>query len=293
MRDKSDHKEGKNGTPPERSAKAASKDIGPVLNSWAYEPGTISVRKVNGLDGVPKLQMRLDLGLLQMELTGRPDGDRPHGHESLLDFYEHELADHARRNGTELGFALTGEQCQSLREEAVMYYHRYLSLSVLEEYDGVVRDTGRNLRVLDLCGKYATEEQDRVAMEQFRPYLTMMNARAAASVHLEAKRYTDAGRAVDEGLEQIREFYERFGQEELFDKSNEARVLRRFAREVQRKLPVDPLERLRRRLDRAVKDERYEDAAGLRDEIDRRRRKHDADGPPKTSADKLAQPGNA
>lgn len=291
MRDKPEHKEGKKGPPPERSAKAASKDIAPVLKSWTYEPGTISVRKVSGLDGVPKLQMRLDLGLLQMELTGRPDGDRPHGHESLLDYHEHELADHARRNGTELGFALTGDQCQSLREEAVMYYHRYLSLSVLEEYDGVFRDTGRNLRVLDLCGKYAADEPDRVAMEQYRPYLTMMNARALASVHLDAKRYAEAARAVSDGLDQIRDFYERFGQEELFEKSNEARILKRFAREVQRKLPVDPVERLRRRLDRAVKDERYEEAAKLRDEIDRRGSKTDADNAPVSAGQR--QPGNA
>ena len=233
--------------------------------------------------------MRLDLGLLQMELTGRPDGDRPHGAESLLDWHEKQLADHARREGSELGFQLSGDECQNLREEAVMYYHRYLSLSVLEEYDGVVRDTGRNLRVLDLCGKYAAEETDRVAMEQYRPYLTMMNARAAASVHLEAKRFTDANAAVTDGLEKIREFYERFGQEEMFDKSHEARVLKRFAKEVQRKLPVDPMERLKRRLDRAVKDERYEDAAKLRDEIDQRR---------KTSPDDAVsagqkQPGNA
>ena len=289
MRDNTGPKEGKKTPGVQREGKVASKDIAPVLRSWPYEPGTISVRKVSGQDGVPKLQMRLDLGLLQMELTGRPDGDRPHGHESLLDFHEHELADHARRNGTELGFALTGDQCQSLREEAVMYYHRYLSLSVLEEFDGVARDTGRNLRVLDLCGKYATDEQDRVAMEQYRPYLTMMNARAKASVHLDAKRFGDASAAVADGLEKIREFYEKFGQEELFEKSNEARVLKRFGRDVQRKAPVDPMERLRRRLDRAVKDERYEDAAKLRDEIDQRR---------KTSPDESVsagqkQPGNA
>src|SRR5436190_21381583 len=118
--------------PEKREGKAGNnnKDIGPVLKGWDYEPGTINVRKVNGMDGQPKLQMRLDLGLLQMELTGRPDGVRPHGCESLLDYFESQLADHKRRNGTELGFQISSAQCQSLREEAVMYYHRYLSLSV-------------------------------------------------------------------------------------------------------------------------------------------------------------------
>ena len=172
-----------------------------------------------------------------------------------------------------MGFALTNDQCQALREEAVMYYHRYLSLFVLEEFPGVVRDTDRNLRVLDLCGKYATDEQDRLILEQYRPYITMMNARAQASIHLEHKQYVEAIRHVEEGMEKIREFYERFGQEEAFAKSNEVRVLKRFSREIQRKLPVDPAERLRRKLERAVREERYEDAAKLRDEIESRRLK--------------------
>ena len=47
-----------------------------MLRGWDYEPGTLNVRKVNGMDGEPKLQMRLDLGLLQMEMNGRPDGRR-------------------------------------------------------------------------------------------------------------------------------------------------------------------------------------------------------------------------
>src|SRR5579884_1113699 len=114
--------------------KLPSKDIANVLKGWDYEPGTINVRKVTGMDGLPKLQMRLDLGLLQMEMTGRPDGSRPHGCESLLDYYESQLSDHTSRNGTELGFILTTDQCQSLREEAMMYYHRDLSLFVLEEF---------------------------------------------------------------------------------------------------------------------------------------------------------------
>ncbi len=254
-------------------AKAPSKDITPVLKSWDYEAGTINVRKVTGIDGLPKLQMRLDLGLLQMEMAGRPDGERPHGRESLLDFYEEQLREHTRKTGTELGFSLTNDQCQSLREEAAMYYHRYLSLFVLEEFPGVVRDTDRNLRVLDLCSKFAIDEQDRLILEQYRPYITMMNVRAQASIEMEQKQYARAIKHVEDGLERIREFYERFGQEEAFEKSNEVRVLKRFVREIQRKLPVDPMERLRRKLERAVREERYEDAARLRDEIEIRRLK--------------------
>lgn len=252
---------------PKPRRRKVSKDIAPILKGWDYESGTINVRKVIGLDGVPKLQMRLDLGLLQMEMSGRPDGEKPHGCESLLEYYEQRLKDYKREHGTELGFILTADECEALRSEAVMYYHRYLSLLVLEEFDGVVRDTARNLRVIDFCGKFAEEEQDRLVLEQYRPYITMMNARAQASLLFKAKKYRQALAAVEDGLERIREFFVRFGQEDAYNESNEVKVLKRFARDVRKKLPVDPIEKLQRELDRAVEEERYEEAARLRDEI--------------------------
>jgi hypothetical protein len=255
-----------------REARQPSKDITPMLRGWDYEAGTVNVRKISGADGQPKLQMRLDLGLLQMEMEGRPDGSRPHGFESLLEYYEAKLEDHREKNGTELGFHLTRSQCQSLREEAVMYYHRYLSLFVLEEFVGVVRDTARNLRVLDLCAEFASDEQDRLVLEQYRPYIIMMNTRAAASLDVKDERYQPALRKVEDGLDQIKEFFIRFGQEDAYADSNEVKVLKRFAREIRRKLPVDPLRKLKSQLDKAVKEERYEDAARLRDEL----KKHNA-----------------
>ena len=252
-----------------QSGRSRGKDIRPLLDGWNYEPGTINVRKISGVDGLPKLQMRLDLGILQMELNGRPDGTRPLGHESLLDYFEGQLRTHTSRNGTTLGFQLTSEQCQALREEAAMYYQRYLSFFVLEDYPGVVRDTARNLRVLDLCGKYALEEQDRLVMEQYRPYIIMMNVRAAASIEFKAGRPAEALTIVKTGLIRIKKFFARFGQEEIYLKSHEARVLRRFAREIRRHVPVDPKVKLQAMLDRAVKKEDYEQAAKLRDELAR------------------------
>jgi len=251
-----------------------NRDISPILKGWDYEPGTINVRKITGTDGAPKLQMRLDLGVLQMELTGRPDGFRPHGCESLLQHFESLLADHKTRNGTELGFGLTTEQCQSLRDEAQQYYYRYLSLFVLEEFAGVVRDTDRTLHVLDLCEKFAMDEHDRLVLEQYRPYITMMNSRASASIAMSEKRYKEALVIVKAGISTIREFFMRFGQERAFTHSNEVKVLKRFAKQIRKHIPVDPMLRLQSKLDRAVRDERYEDAARLRDEI--RQRSQDA-----------------
>src|SRR3989475_10739665 len=50
-----------------------SLDLNSILKDWPHENGTIKVRKITGLDGREKLQLRVDLGVLQMEVTGRPD----------------------------------------------------------------------------------------------------------------------------------------------------------------------------------------------------------------------------
>jgi excinuclease UvrABC helicase subunit UvrB len=151
-----------------------------------------------------------------------------------------------------------------------MYYHRYLSLFVLEEFPGVVRDTDRNLRVLDLCGKFALSQEDRLVLEQYRPYITMMNVRAKASILFNEKKYADALEIVKEGLESIREFFARFGQDEAFARSNEVKILKKFARDIRKKLPIDPIEKLKSQLQKAVAREQYEDAARIRDEIRRK-----------------------
>lgn len=245
-----------------------SKDIAPLLEGWDFQPGAVNVRKIIGIDGRPKLQMRLDLGLLQMEMTGRPDGRRPHGCDSLLEYHEKKLAAHRRQTGGESGFHLTPAECHALREEAAMYYHRYLSLFVLEEFRGVLRDTARNLRMLDLCSRFAVSEQDRLVLEQYRPYILMMNARARASLYWKAGDLDSALRAARRGLRRIREFFERFNQQEAYKRCPEARALRAFAREIKQKLPVDPVKQLRSQLQRAVREERYEEAAQLRDQLE-------------------------
>src|SRR5205823_11032847 len=69
-----------------------SLDLNTILKGWSHESGSIKVRKIAGLDGREKLQLRVDLGVLQMEVAGRPDGRRPHGCESLLEYHQKRAA---------------------------------------------------------------------------------------------------------------------------------------------------------------------------------------------------------
>ncbi len=362
------------------------RDLTSLLREWAYQPGQLSARIVEGDDGEPKLQVRLDLGIIQMNTTGRPDGQRPRGHNSLLEYFEARLdrylrgeplgepddgaddadsesggeasegveregsatieevdsenddaeapersdqprgmlpggveskdepsgnADrdgdddgepdeahdaevhpgrepagaHPRESGSDSGpesgpeagpeagpesgerFVLTPEDCRLLRDEAVQYYHRYLALLVLEDFEGVVRDTTRNLRVLDLCAQHAQTEGDRTVLEQFRPYITMMRARAMASQAIKDNEPKAAVQALDEALEALQSYFSDRGQPQAFEQSSEVEMLRGMRDALVPKLPVSQKSELRTRLQRALDQENYELAAILRDEL--------------------------
>ncbi len=211
----------------------------------------------------------MDLGLLQMEIEGRPDGEKPYGCESVLAHVEKLLEEYRRRHGDDDGFAIDEKQCELIRAESLQYYYRYLSMFVLEEYGSVAADTARNIRVLDFCAQYAEEEPDRYIMEQYRPYILMMNTRASTRLLLGDNRPRAARRAVEDGLTQMRRCFDRFGQEDLYGSSSEVASLQSLLREVEGKIPPDPAQKLRQELSKAVEEERYEEAARLRDAIGR------------------------
>src|SRR6185503_14684040 len=109
-------------------------DISNLLEAWDYQAGQIVVRKLKGKDGKEKIQLRVDLGLLQMNAAGRPDGKQPYGHESLLEHFESKLFKYrSEHNDSDERFRLNAEECAKLQQEAIQYHHRYICLFQLKE----------------------------------------------------------------------------------------------------------------------------------------------------------------
>jgi hypothetical protein len=242
-------------------------DISGILDEWPYQPGQLSVRKIIGSDEKEKIQMRLDLGLLQMEAIGRPDGQKPFGHEGLLEYWQYRLRHHQKAHGSSEGFELDADACEKLRSEAMMYYHRYLACFVLEDYQQVKEDTRRNLQLFDFCRRFAREESDREALEVHRPYVLMMNARARVHLALDRNRPRRALQLLHDGIERIREHYHRMGKDDQIHDSKEIAILDAMEADVESAIPKDPIEHMEEELDRAIREERYEEAAQLRDKL--------------------------
>jgi UvrB/UvrC motif-containing protein len=243
-------------------------DISQLLEQWEYQPGQVVVRRFKGKDGKEKIQLRVDLGLLQMNAEGRPDGKRPFGYVSLFEHHQARLYKHlAAHGGSDEGFKLKAEDCGKLQLEALQYHHRYICLHQLEDYAGVVRDAERNLAVFDFVEKHAESEELAWALRQFQPQLLMILTRARGAQALQAEDYTLAIRLVEEGLEQIRTFYREAGNTEAAEQSGEVISLSDWLEEIRSKRPISRREQLERALADAVRKEDYERAAKVRDEL--------------------------
>lgn len=242
-------------------------DLLQTLQEWPYEPDKISVRKILGTDDAVRIQMRVELGILQMEAEGRPDGARPHGCDSLLDYQLKRLAKHQERNGTALGFGLSRQESAALRIEASLYYRRYIAYFVLEEFENVLRDTKHSLSIFDLCRDHGMEAEDRTVLEEFRPYVLMMNARAQAYHALEENHAPSALAHVNRGILDIKAHFEQTENPEAAEDCEEIKILRALAAEIRGKVPADNVSVARKALRAAIEQERFEEAARLRDEL--------------------------
>jgi hypothetical protein len=248
------------------------KDLRSMLDGWDYEPGKISVRKIIGIDRREKIQARVDLGLMQFEAAGRPDGQRPHNFESLLQYHEKRLARQLAAGGTDEGFELSPEQCRELRHEAYLYHQRYVALFVLEEFDGVERDSEQTMRLIELCERYGATPQDREALRIYHNYVAMMNTRARAYRAMNGSTFDLALAIVDAGVSSLQHAALNQGDADedapaAPEPAGEIELLCELRQEIIQRMPDGALPKLYAELSQAIDAEDYETAARLRDRI--------------------------
>ena len=203
-----------------------------------------------------------------LNAQGRPDGKHPYGRESLLEYYLDLRDKHRREHGNDgAEFRLTPEDCARLQQEAIQFHHRYICLFQLEDFEGVIQDAERNLRVFDFVQRHSGSEELAWSLQQFRPQTLMMRVRAKGALALKANNYDRVVRLIEEALEDIRQFFRDRERGDLMEASGEIPSLEALARDPQSKRPMTPREKLESALNEAVKNEDYEKAAQFRDAL--------------------------
>jgi len=237
-----------------------------LFENWPYDPETVSVRPVTGGDGREILQMRIEMGVLQLETTARPDGAKPGGAETYLDH----LLELESSEGAD--YEMDEEQCGECDREFVMFYHRRVCWLALEEYGRAAQDARHTLRLMDACKRHSPDEDWTLSHEQYRPFVMYHCIQADALSHLGDEEPNEAIQTINSGLDRLKNLYSEYGLESEFDEDELVLRLVELRESLRSEFAVGRT--LQERLEDAIASERYEDAARLRDELANRQRGH-------------------
>ena len=238
-------------------------DIDFLLKDWDYASGELRVRTIEGKDKRQKIQIRMDMGLIQLEWDGRPDGQKPRDSVSLLDFHREHMEDVLD------GPKLSRQDCFDLGQEAIQYYWRRISFFELKEYKRAQEDAEHNLGILDLCYRFGEHEEDRQLAEQYRAFVMTHRIQAQALTLLDEEDYVGALEVVHVGVEELEAIMHLQGQFDKIEDSPERLFLLEWIEELENKRPMSLRERLHVDLQRAIENEQFERAAILQDRLQR------------------------
>ena len=226
-----------------------------LLQKWPYEPGKLSARLVHDSYGISRLQVRVELGILQMELSGRPDG-------SASTFESLPRSDFVAGSRT-----LDSEQCRVLHHEAAMYAYRALVCSSLELHEQVVADTSRNLDVMEFMIAHSQDDSPRQIALNLCVQLLMMRVRARASQALSSDDRSLARTLLEAGLDEVKQALQSTGFTGELESATEIKLLRKMMDVLIPKLPSSQRHEMELRLKAAIEVENYELAAILTNEL--------------------------
>jgi hypothetical protein len=224
-------------------------DLTHLLRDFPFEAGRVNARLVRGDDGRELLQIRVELGLLQMECSGRPDGSQS-ALEPLLS----------------AGRALDGVQTAALRLELVQFQQRAVAFLAVGDATRALADAETALRGTELIVRHGLP-LDRDWSESARFSVLVLRTRCAVAACTAAGRSRDAARAIEHGLAEMRDAAERVGIADGFDALGDVLALKALRDSLVPQLPPAQRAELEARLRAAILAENYELASILRDEL--------------------------
>lgn len=252
---------------PEDHARRMDADLWPLLEAWPYRPDVIpAARELIAANGHRMIQLRMDIGILQMEATGRPDGTMPHGHDSLLAYY---TAEESRLPGETLPYKFNMEVCTQLQNEATQYFHRSLAYTELKNWPLVIADTSHVLDIIDMVSEYAEDDDVVWQFVQIFPNLFLQNTRARVTLCTNTGDYPAARGIIEHALTEMQNYFTtQFDPPPPDDPPpREIIALQEMMAELESNRPRSEEEALAEEIQQAVQSEDYEKAATLRDRL--------------------------
>jgi hypothetical protein len=237
-----------------------------LFEEWPYEFGEVAARRVQGADGREVVQLRVEMGVLQMEVDGRPDGTKPGGYPTCADW----LGALTVKEGE--SFALDDRRCVEIDREFVQFFHRRVAWLALREFDRAVADADHTLALMDFSSLHAPDVGWAEMHEQYRPFVLFHRTQAAALGILEQGGADAAIAEIDAGMAVIRDL---LADDDAADQDEDELLskLGEMKSAIAEHYDVQPS--LAQQLADAIAAEQYERAAQLRDQLGRKSQHRD------------------
>ena len=155
-------------------------------------------RRPNGFAGPDRARRASARG------RGSPDGLRPHGFVTYLDYLRHSAASRGLApDGKSPPWMMTAHQCAEADREFIQFYHRRIAWLALRRHDKAIQDADHTLALMDFVRRHAQEEDYVASHEQFRGIVLFHRTEAAIALALERHRPEEAIDALRDGIERL------------------------------------------------------------------------------------------
>lgn len=256
--------------PLRKRGKTVTLDLDDLTVGWDCPTGDICARVVTGRAGDELVQLRLDLGVMQMFPDGRPDGASYRGAPSALAYVSQQRG---RRSGISL------PEWQELERELIQLNYRRLALAnladrLLERQDvgAARRSLRRALRDIEAClhGLEMLRGEVRPgAGAGLWPTLVFNLARLRSQLRVIEGRYDEAIEEADAGIRRVEAALSDAGLDaEQCEAEPSVQLLRSLSESLRRQYGIS--QTTHERLGDAIAREDFEAAANIRDQLRRR-----------------------
>lgn len=244
-------------------------DLNSIISNWPYPSEGACARVVSAEDGRSFLQLRIELGVLQMFPDGRPDGDRYRTSDCALHFVQKTM---------NRGRTVVEQDWQELKRELQQINYRRVAFTSLA--DGALERSDKSdaaahllrcVRDIDHCIQIIkTMEEGRSdgagPQALLIPTLIFNRSKQLAQLRMIEGRQEEAVEEAEAGAKALERFFAEQTDENPDDEINPGVQQLRALADQLRQQP-DPESELRSQLDLAVEREDFEAAARLRDQL--------------------------